>query len=395
MSSSSLVRWTRLATRESTYGTPVSSAGLVIRRTGGNFAVTTTAASSKEVRTDLQSTQTYRTNQATTMSIDDEWVYGVHNRELEDVFLNTWNPILTSPVITSTATAISASSVDNSFNRASGDFTADPIVVGQAIKTSGFVNAANNGIFTVVSVVALKIVVAGGTLVTETAGTNSLIGGRYLRMGTTHMNTTFEEYYSDLAVPQYIVYPGQAADSWEFKFTHPGEMTTKFSYMGGKPVAPATSGANNGTITGYAANPVMNSSDNFLFAYEGGSALLAWVKDLTITVKNKKREIGSAGTLGAKDIGVSTFEVTTSISVYNDANGLAIVTKHFNFTDSSFSFLTTDSLGNTVHFSIPKLNYNAGAPSAGAKDSDVLSVLPGIGKADPTIGSMIQLSQFT
>src|SRR5579864_8471916 len=156
MSSSSSVRWTRLATRESTYGTPVSSAGLVIRRTGGNFAVTTTAAASKEVRTDLQSTQTYRTNQASTMTIDDEWIYGVHNRELEDVFLNTWNPAIGSPVITSSATAISASSVDNSFNRASGDFTADPIVVGQAIKTSGFVNAANNGVFTVVSVVALK-----------------------------------------------------------------------------------------------------------------------------------------------------------------------------------------------------------------------------------------------
>lgn len=394
MSASSSVRLTRLATRETTYGTPITSAGQVIRRTGGNFGVTTTASSSKEVRIDLQSTQTYRTNQASTLSFDDEWVYKTHGREMEDVFLSSWIPAIGSPVVTSTATAISASSTDNSFNRATGDFTADPVVVGQAIKTSGFSNAGNNGVFRVVSVTALKIIVSG-TLVTETAGTNSLIAARYLRLGTADRFVTFEEYYSDMTVPEYTVYPGMAAEGWEWKFSHPGEFTTKFDYVGRPPLAPSTSGVNNGTITPYPSNPVMNSCDNFLVSMEGGTPALVWVKDFSISVKNKKREIGSAGTLGAKLQGKSTFEVTGSITVYNDVNGLAIANKHFAFTDSSWEFQLVDALGNIQHFYLPKINYTSGAPSAGAKDSDVMITLPFTAKQDSTISSMIQISEFS
>jgi hypothetical protein len=394
MSASSSVRHTRLATRETTYGTPISSAGRVIRRTGGNFAVTTTAGASKEVRTDLQSTQTYRTNQASTYTIEDEWVYGVHNYELEDHFLNTWSPLLSSSVTTSSATAISAASSDNSFNRATGDFTVDGVVVGAPIKTGGFTNAGNNGVFRVVSVTALKIIVAG-TLITEAAGTNSLVVARYLRQGTTDMFVTFEEYYSDLATPQYIVYPGMVNDMWEWKFSHPGEITTKFDYKGRPPIPAATTGSNNGTITAYAANPVMNSSDSWKVAIEGGTPITVWVKDFTITCKNNKREIGSAGTLGAKLQGKSTFDVAGQVVLYNDANGLLIANKHFAFTDSAWEFQCIDALGNTQHFYIPKLNYTAGAPLSGPKDQDVMITLPFTAKQDPVTGTMIQISAFS
>lgn len=388
MSSSSLVRLTRLATRETTYRTPVTSAGLVVRRTGGNAAVQTTSKASSEVRTDLQPTQVYRTDQKSTLKIDDEWVASVHDHELEDVFLAAWNP---SAIITSSATAISASSSDNSFNRASGSFLTDGLFVGQMIKTGGFVASADNGVFRIVTVAALKIT-TNGTLVTEAAGTNSLIGARTLRPGTSDMWTTFEEFYSDLT--SQLIYPGMVGEQFDLKFSHPSELTCSFSYSGGPPMPEGTALQDNGTITPYTANPVMESADHFKAAYEGGAALTAWLKAFTLTVKNPKRPLEAAGTLGAKGQGKSTFDVTGQIDVYNDANGLAIVAKHFAFTQSSWEFQLIDSNGNIQHIWLPAVYYTGGAPSAGAKDTDVMAQLPFTAVQGGGIGSMIQISAF-
>jgi hypothetical protein len=389
MSDSSQFRLTRLATRETVYRTPIASAGLVVRRTGGAPAITTTLKQSAEVRTDLQSTQAFRTNLAGTLKIDDEWVYDGHNRELEDVFLAPFGTI-----ITSSATAISASSIDNSFNRAAGSFIADGIVVGQPIKTGGFAAAADNVVCRAVTVTATKIT-TNATLVTEAAGVNSLVAAAMLRMGTTDMWTTFEGYYPDVATLKYIVYPGAVAVGWQYKFSHPGEMMCSFDYNLPPPLAAAATGANNGTITPYTANTVMTSVDHFKLAQEGGSPLAAWVKDFTLDVKNPKREIGSAGTLGAKKQGKSTFAVTGSIVVYNDDAGLALYNKHIAGAYSSFEFEMVDDLGNIQHLWVGKLKYSGGAPSDGPKDSDITITLPFDAVQDPTTGTVVQLSKFS
>lgn len=71
---------------------------------------------------------------------------------------------------TLTAATISAASADNSFNDSGNNM---PFVYpGATVIAAGFTNAANNGSFPVVSRTAGKIVVSGGTLVLEAAGSS-------------------------------------------------------------------------------------------------------------------------------------------------------------------------------------------------------------------------------
>src|SRR5262249_54160686 len=128
--------------------------------------------------------------------------------------------------------------------------------------------------------------------------------------------------------------------------------------------------------TPYTPNPCSNSADNFKAVLEGGTAFAAWVKGFSMTVKNQKRAIEAAGTLGPKAQGKSTFEVTGSFDLYNDANSALVHAKARGFTNSSFEFQIIDSLGNIQHFWFPSLYYLKGAPNAGAKDSDVMITLP-------------------
>lgn len=62
------------------------------------------------------------------------------------------------------------------FTRSSGNFTSDGVVIGQTLVSTGFVNAANNGHFTITAVSSSAITVATGTsLVTESGNSGDAI----------------------------------------------------------------------------------------------------------------------------------------------------------------------------------------------------------------------------
>ncbi len=81
------------------------------------------------------------------------------------------------PAVIAAKTTLSASATDNSFNDSANGLP--EVVAGDIIKTAGFVQAANNGQFVVVSRTAGKIIV-GNTLVTEAAGASVTIDPRNL-----------------------------------------------------------------------------------------------------------------------------------------------------------------------------------------------------------------------
>lgn len=77
------------------------------------------------------------------------------------------------------AITISAAVADNSFNDSAAGFSAD-LRAGDPITASDFTNLPNNGRFTIVSATASKIVVSGGPLVNEAAGTARTINAQTL-----------------------------------------------------------------------------------------------------------------------------------------------------------------------------------------------------------------------
>jgi len=90
---------------------------------------------------------------------------------------NTGDGTVTGVAIVSVGpiATVSAANADNSFNDSASGFGS--FIAGQWIKVSGFINDANNSYFKIASVTASKIVVSGGTLVTEVAGPSIFLRG--------------------------------------------------------------------------------------------------------------------------------------------------------------------------------------------------------------------------
>jgi hypothetical protein len=387
MSSTSQIELRRYL--ETVYGDPPSpaEAGSVVRRTGGQFAQSTTAESSAEVRKDLQTTDIYRTDVETTATIEDEWVYGAHAEELADVFGNPW-----STPLNISASTISFDTTDDSINDSANGFGA--VVDGQPIVIGGSV--PGNNIRCRVTKVSAGKLIANRNLTTAAAGATITIKGSYLRLGTTPRSVTFEEEHSGISPAEYWPYVGCMAESWVYQFQHPGKMTTTFTYKGKSVKAGHTFTDSVGTNSpvAYAANPVMNSADHWMAPYEGGAASTLRVKEFQITVSAPKRRILAAGTLGNADMGLNTYVITGQVVIYNSAAGRALAQKHLNFTETSWEFDTVDSLGNAMTIYLPRLHYNGGTPSSGPKDGDSLITLPFMAKRSSTIASMIQLGAF-
>lgn len=388
MSSSSRVRLTRI--RETTYGVlPTAAAMLRVRRTGGSFSEDTTAEPSAEVRDDLQVTDVARLDKMAKGTIDDEWVYAAHDEELKDNFANPWSSTIALTGLTLTFNNSAASIV-----RSAGSFVSDGIVAGGVYDFGGGIAAGNRGRLRVLTVVALTLTVDSTGLVDEVGTASCTIDqGGHLREGTTAYPVLFEELMADISSTEFEQYVGMMNTGWTWQFDHPGKMTTAFSYEGSHGGYTAST-AGNGTVTDYAANRTMNSSDHWRAFKEGGATAALRVKSFSLSHASPKRRISGAGTLGNDDMGLNTFALTGTIKLYNSALARAAGVKAGSFTTSSLEWETLDAAGNCYHFYIPKIQFTSGSPEAGAKDGDVFRTLNWIAFRDSVIGSMMQVTRF-
>jgi hypothetical protein len=91
-------------------------------------------------------------------------------------------------------TTYSMDDSDNSINDSASGFVNVGFVAGMRLITTGFTEAANNSTWTVVSVVAGKMVLKDGTVVTEVAGDSVTIEPdkeHYLRLGTNYLDVVY------------------------------------------------------------------------------------------------------------------------------------------------------------------------------------------------------------
>ena len=120
----------------------------------------------------------------------------------------------TITVLTATVMTIGAAGLtDNGADTAmlitnAGGFLTDTYVANQWIEIRGFTTSANNGYFKIVSVVAAKMVLAGGTVVTEVAGDSvTVLMGAQITNGTTLKSMSIEREYSSPAA-EFVEYQG-------------------------------------------------------------------------------------------------------------------------------------------------------------------------------------------
>ncbi len=351
---------------EVTWGTTPASALAAIRYTSENFGHRKETQRSDEVRADRQTTDIVEVGRNADGGFDFEASAGAHDPYLEGLMNEDF----------STDSGFSAATVDaavgdNSFNDSGSGFPAT--VAGQWIRVAGFLtNPTNNGWFEVVSGTNAKIIVTGGTLITEAVGDTVTITDSTIVNGTTAKSYSMEKYMSDKT--QYYGFTGCRIENLSLSIQSRQKVTGSFGFNGKSGgITQATIGS--GVYSAAPTNPVLNASRNVARITEGGGALGAgvWVQRLELNFANNTRIVDGVGSVDAVEIGTGRFNLTGTLSALFEDE--VLVEKYIDHTLSALAVGIEDANGAGYMFSIPALYYTNGDITGVGNDDEVTADL--------------------
>ncbi len=362
------------------YGTIPAGDGKTLRLTGETLAATRTFTKSREIRDDRQLSGLALTGIGAGGSIDGELSYGA----FDDLFKAALLSAAWSGAGSVTGTNISAAAADNSINSASSGFTA---TAGQWIRVTGFTTNGTAFWARVVTATSAKLVLAGPTLVNESAGASVTVkASDKIQVGTTIPDLVFERKHADVA-SVFSDFVGCAIDSFELNMSAQGIITVKFGVVG-KDETKNTS-TQMGTPTAAPTNESMNGVRDPLKLYEGGIAVASEMAamELTLRVANKLRTRQNLGSLGPVAIKPGGVEVTGTLRAYFVS--AAKKDKFLAATGTSFAFVVRDPSNNTYVFELPAAKFKGESSNASAIDTDIVEPLEFEAYRDATVGQTL------
>lgn len=372
---------------EVTWGTtPGSPAMAELRLTSESLIKNISNIVSQELRSDRQVTDLIQVSKEASGDINFELSYGTYDNLLESALFSDW-----STPLSVSASVISAAASDNSYNRASGSFVSDGITVGQWIKVAGFTgNTANNGYSRVVSVVALKIVVTGITLVDDAAGETVTITGSYLRNAVTPKSFTIEKGFLDAT--EYFKFVGMIVNSFSLNVEAQQVVTGSFGFMGKDGTLSAT--PLDASITAANTNEVMNAIGNVGSIKEGNTEVTSpnYVRSVSIALSNNLRQQYAVGSDSLIGIGAGKCDVTGTINTYFGNSD--VMDKFIAGSQTSIDFRISDAAGNTYIFDMPQVEFDSANVVAQGQDQDVFAEMNYRAMRDATYGFTIQICKF-
>ncbi len=289
--------------------------------------------------------------------------------------------------------AIDASAGDDSFNDvpAAGAFAA--VQEGQWIKTAGFADPANNGIFQVTSKPSDDKVIVDASLVTETGSGDETIAGRMLRDGTTAHSYIFELQFGGLATPQHLAFVGNMFASLAMSFETDAIVTGTFSVLGKDMSDASESSVGDGSPNPASADDVVNTVTDVGFIREAGVAPTAFIRALDFTLDNGlrvQRAIGNGP--GASGIGLGDADVTGRLAAYFIDGSL--IAKYRAHTPTQIDWRVTDATGNVFVITLPRVRLSSFGAPIGGPNQDVEQTFDFEAEADPGTNATIQFDYF-
>lgn len=335
--------------------------------------------SAARVDTDL-----IRTDGSTSGDLGIEWQYVAYNDFIEGALGADWNTVFSL-----TATDISADTADDSFNSVAAAWNTSTILPGYWIKVSGFANAANNGIFKVVSVTTAKIVVAAN-LVTEAAGPSITVKGQSIRNGVLKKSYTIEREFVDLT-NTFVSHKGMVVNSMNIAASVGSIVTGSFNFNG-MTTAYSTTTVGTGADLAATSNDVFDPVDSFGTIYVDGVAFSDCVRTIDLTTTNNTRNTQCLGSLYPTNINIGTLGVTGNLEIYY--NNSTMIEKFLNGTSFSLSYSFSDADGNYLVVDMPNVKLNTGTLTGISKNSDVMVSMSFTALYDATAGYAIQFSSL-
>lgn len=372
--------------KEVTYGTTPSSPLKEIRLLRESLKQSTTWVRSTQIRNDRQVVGVKRTDIKAEGGIEFELSYGDFDDHFEQGLMSSaW-----SAVVTQTKTVYSFASGDNSINDSGNNFVTNGYLADYWVKISGAANAANNGYFKAVSVAAGKIVLAGGTLVTESAGASiTLVQGARVKNGTTITSYSIEREYRDLTT-ELTAYTGMVIDQLSLSGAVGQLWTGSLTYIGKKEES-KTATIGNGSYTAASGNAIMNSVDDINKILENATAIVE-VLATTLQLNNNLRGRTEMAKLGVQSVGSGTCDLTGTLRTYFSTKTL--FDKYLNFTETGFAIVLKDPSGNAYVVDIPKMNFTDGQRVTGGENTDIIAELSFQAFRHPTQDMTIQIARF-
>lgn len=343
--------------------------------------------STQSVRDDRMIDDLLRLSAMSQGDVSVETTYGVHDVFTESAFGSDFT------TFTLTATDISASNTDNSFNSAAAGFNTTTVRPGAYIRTTGFTTAANNGVHLVVSVTTSKIVVSSATtLVTELAGASVTVTCRTLRTGVNKKFFSIQRGFEDIG--SYAITRGLIVSNFTMNVGSGAIVESNYSFMG-RDTEWGSSSFSTGTELAIPAWEAMTGTANVGQVFEAGvdtAVSGVFFRSINLAVNPNVRELQAIGSLYAVAHNVGSFDITAQCEAY--FNDSAMLEKFIAGTPTSLSYRFTDPSGDVYVVYLPYCKLSAGGTSGIALNSDVLQSLTFTALVSPTLGFMAQISKL-
>jgi hypothetical protein len=371
---------------ESVFGTiPATPVPNNWRMTGESLVFGIGTDTSKEIRSDRQTTDLVQTSAQAAGGINFELSYNEHDDHIESALQGTWAVYGTAGVGstfsgTYTATTITAGAAPTGNNA----FTT--LALGQWIQLRAPADPNDKKwvkIHSVTAPTSTVITLDAGTPLTATGPiAGSFISASRLVNGTTQRSFSIEKAFND--VNQFFAYRGMTHSKMSMQFQSGSIVIGAFDFMG-KDAIRAGATQLIGSPVASLTFDVMNAVVGVGQIFEGGAPLTStFIKSVSFDMDNKLRGQSAVATLGNVGVGSGSLDVKGTMEVYL-ADG-TLYDKFVANTASSLSLRATDAAGNGYVISFPKMKYSDAKVVAGSIDQDAMISLPFTAIMDPVTG---------
>ena len=262
------------------------------------------------------------------------------------------------------------------------------VAAGDVITIKGFATAGNNGIATVVSRTAAKIVVSGLTLATEAASASVTVTPcKMLKAGVTRRSFSLLRDFSDITSGRYHLFDGQEVNKLALKVAPNAIVSADFSFVG-QSLSIADSAPAGATFPSPSTTSPM---DSFSGAVRIGGTTVAVITEISLTLENgiqPRFVIGSAETI-RPSIGRSN--LTGQMGLYfEDAS---LVQNFINEDVVVPEFVLGDGpAGNHYLFNLPRIKFTGGQPDVKGQ-GPVMLTMPFQAIYDATAATQLKIAR--
>lgn len=372
---------------ESAYGTtPATPAFDIIRHTGTTLGLSKESLQSEELRDDRQIADFRHGAYQVGGDINIELSYGSFDKLLEAVLCGTW-----APRASVTATTISATAADNSFNDSGLGFVAAGFLVGDEVVVSGFTgDVANNlasGVVTVLTAGKMTIGGADGDVIVDDAAGESVtiatVEGR-LKAGTTRRSFTVERFFGDILTVDkpYHRFTGVEFNTMSLAINANAMITGSFGVLG------QNMATDTAIVTGATYNPATTTSplDSFTGTLQENGTPIAVITEIQLNAENGLEARFVVGSKQSIRPSIGRSNVSGQVTAYFENSTL--LDKFINETESSIVFELPDGAGNQYTVTLPRIKYTGGQPDVDGEGPITLS-MPFQALLDATTGTNI------